>query len=389
MSISRLFPAVLLAALLLSPGGPLPAAAPARQTRAEQPRPPRPEVGCEACLVVGDNGDVLFERRPNAELPNASTTKMMTAVLALREGGQGEEVRVSQAAADAGGGGLDLSAGELWPAESLLAALLLSSSNDAAVALAEHVSGSEEAFVELMNAEARTLGLRHTAFVTPHGLDEPGHYSSARDLAAIAALLLAEPQLRRIVASPESRVRGPRGTVLIDNRNLLLETYSGAIGVKTGYTRGAGNALVSAAVRRERRLIAVVLRSEDSFADTRALLDYGFARLRRTLLLRRGEQVGAVVLDPAGGVPAVARRTVRDSVAPGALGISFVPATSFELPLAAGDVVGHVVVSSGERTVARVPAVTPEAVASSTTSWAAEGLATVLSWGQWIDDPTG
>jgi serine-type D-Ala-D-Ala carboxypeptidase (penicillin-binding protein 5/6) len=385
LSISRLFLAVtLLAALLVPPEG---------SSRIEElptvaRRPPPPKVGCEACLVVDDTGRALFERNARAQLPNASTTKMMTALLAVDAGVQGDRVRVSEAAANAGGGGLDLEGGETWPAESLLGALLLTSSNDAAVALAEQVAGSEEAFVELMNAEARKLHLRNTAFVTSHGLDAPGHYSSARDLAVIAKRLLAEPLLRRMVAQPEAQVEGPRGTVLLDNRNLLLETYRGAIGVKTGYTLGAGNALVGAADRGGRRLITVVLRSPDSFADTRALLDYGFATLRRAFLVRRGDAVGTVVLDPAGAVRAVAARSVRGLATPDSLEISFVPATEFDLPLEIGDEVGMARIESGGRTVARVPAVTPEEVTAVSPSWAAEGIATVLSWAQWID-PAG
>jgi serine-type D-Ala-D-Ala carboxypeptidase (penicillin-binding protein 5/6) len=386
LSISRLFLAVmLLAALLQVPPGDSPRIE-GRPLVAR--RPPPPKVGCEACLVVDDTGRALFRRNPRAELPNASTTKMMTALLAVRAGVAGDQVRVSEAAANAGGGGLDLEGGEVWPAESLLNALLLTSSNDAAVALAEQVAGSEEAFVELMNAEARRLHLRHTAFVTSHGLDAPGHYSSAHDLAVIAERLLAEPLLERIVAQPEARVEGPGGTVSLENRNLLLETYRGAIGVKTGYTLGAGNALVGAAIRGDRRLITVVLRSSDSFADTRALLDYGFATLRRGLLLRRGDAVGTVVLDPAGSVRAVAARSARGLAAPDSLEISFVPAREFDLPLKAGDEVGVALIESGGRTLARVPAVTPEEVTAGSPSWAAEGLATVLSWAQWID-PAG
>jgi len=389
LSISRLCIAILLAVLALAPSVPPPSATSAiastqasERERRRSPRPPT--VGCESCVVISDTGDPLFKRNADAELPNASTTKMMTALLTVRAGALGDEVRVSESAATAGGGGLDLEAGEVWPVESLLAALLLSSSNDAATALAEHVSGSQEAFVASMNAEARRLKLRHTAFVTPHGLDTPGHYSSATDLAVIARQLLDEPVLREIVALPETTVEGPAGAVTIENRNLLLESYRGAVGVKTGYTLGAGNALVSAAVRGGRRLIGVVLRSADSFADSRALLDYGFARLRRSVLLPRGAEVGTVVLDPAGSVRARSSRAVRGLASPGTIEVSFEPAPSFELPLTPREVVGSVVVTSGERVVDRVPAVTHARVDGRQPSWAVEGLATVLSWGQWM-----
>ncbi|MGH2701979.1 MAG: D-alanyl-D-alanine carboxypeptidase family protein [Actinomycetota bacterium] len=388
MSINRFLVAVLL--VTAAPG---PIAATAQPGQDEQGSSRRsgvkePRVGCEACIVVADTGEELWRRRAHEELPNASTTKMMTAILVADSGGTGD-LRVSEDAASTGGGGLDLSAGQAWPVESLLAALLLSSSNDAAVALAEHVAGSEAAFVDSMNERASAMGLEHTRFITPHGLDAPGHYSSAADLAAIAEVLLKDPLLRRMVGATEITVEGPEGQVPIENRNLLLESYPGAIGVKTGYTLGAGNALVSAARRRGRTLIAVVLRADDSFADSSALLDYGFARLRRTVLLGAGEPVGNIVLDPAGAVRAVTARASRGLALPDTVGFSFEEAADFELPISHGEVVGRVAVTSEGRVIDRVNAVAGGELDGGRTSWAARGLATVLSWGQWMADPAG
>ncbi|MDQ4059278.1 MAG: D-alanyl-D-alanine carboxypeptidase [Actinomycetota bacterium] len=388
MSINRFLVAVCLIASSLAP---LPATA--RSDRDDHTSRRRtavraPKVGCEACLVVADTGEELWSRRADMELPNASTTKMMTAILVADSGATGD-VGVSEDAASTGGGGLDLSAGQAWPVDSLLAALLLSSSNDAAVALAEHVAGSEGAFVASMNQRASAMGLDHTRFVTPHGLDAPGHYSSAADLAAIAKVLLEDPRLLRMVGATQISVEGPEGRVLIENRNLLLDSYPGAIGVKTGYTLGAGNALVSAARRRGRTLIAVVLRADDSFADSAALLDYGFARLRRTVLLGAREPVGDIVLDPAGAVRAVTARASRGFALPDTVGFSFEEAADFELPIARGEVVGRVAVTSEGRVIDRLDAVAGGELASGHPSWAARGLATVLSWGQWIADPTG
>jgi serine-type D-Ala-D-Ala carboxypeptidase (penicillin-binding protein 5/6) len=390
LSISRLTIAVLVSALVLAAPEPPSSAPVALIAWTQKPRlaPRPPEVGCEACLVTSDSGDILFQRNARAELPNASTTKMMTALLTVRAGVLGNEVQVSETAASAGGGGLDLKPGEVWSVEALLTALLLSSSNDAATALAEHVSGSELEFVADMNAEARRMELKHTAFVTAHGLDRVGHYSSALDLAAIADELLDEPTLRSIVARLEADIEGPEGTVTIENRNLLLESYGGAIGIKTGYTRGAGNALVSAAVRGNRTVIGVVLRSADSFADTRALLDYGFARLKRSVLLKRGAEVGTVVLDPAGSIRARAARTVRGPAPAETLEVSFEPAHTYDLPLAPNDVVGSIVVGSDGSVLDRVPAVTHEAIDEPRPSWVGDRLATVLSWGQWISGLT-
>jgi len=347
-----------------------------------------PAVGCEACIVVADTGEVLWRRRAERQLPNASTTKMMTAILVV-DSGVADDVTVSASAASTGGGGLDLIEGQVWPVESLLAALLLSSSNEAAVALAEHVAGSEAAFVDSMNDRAATLGLDHTHFVTPHGLDAAGHYSSAEDLAALAEVLLEDPFLRRTVAASEIAVDGPEGEVAIENRNLLLESYPGAIGVKTGYTLGAGNALVAAARRQGRTLITVVLRAEDSFADSTTLLDYGFARLRRSVLIRAGEPVGGIVLDPAGAVRAVTARASRGLAPPDTVRFRFEQAADFELPVSDGDVVGRVAVTSRGRVVDELDAVASGGLGGGPTSWAARGLATVLSWGQLIADPAG
>ena len=353
----------------------------ARGPRRAEPRPP--EVGCEACIVVSDTGETLFRRRPKERLPIASTTKLVTALLVVDAGALDEDVVVSPSAAATGGGGLALEAGEAWPVESLLYALLLSSSNDAAVALAEHVAGSQAAFVAAMNARARRLGLENTRFETPHGLDSAGHYSTVGDLSEVAYEVLDDPLLTRIVATSRAAVEGPQGTVSIDNRNLLLESYRGAIGIKTGYTLGAGNALVAAARRGGRTLVSVVLRSLDSFADSAALLDYGFARLSRAVVLRRGETVGSIVLDPAGAVRAVAARTVRSAARAASITVDFGP-SRVALPVGEGDFVGAATVRSGHRVLDRVDVVASGDLAAGGGSWAAEGLATVLSWGRWM-----
>ena len=282
---------------------------------------------------------------------------MVTALLVVKAGGLDEEVRASRAAAATGGGGLDLRPGDVFSVEELLYALLLSSSNDAAVALAEHHSGSEEAFVVRMNRFARTLGAKESRFVTPHGLDVPGHFSTARDLARIALAVLRRPALAEIVATPETAITGSSGSQRLVNTNPLLETYEGAIGVKTGYTAGAGDVLVAAAVRGGRRLIAVAMGSADAAADARALLDYGFAVLGRSILVREGTVLGGLIFDPAGAVLVVAGRTVRGIPDPSTVDLTFEPAESVQPPVTAGETVGTMVVSARGDVVARSPAV--------------------------------
>jgi D-alanyl-D-alanine carboxypeptidase (penicillin-binding protein 5/6) len=247
---------------------------------------------------------------------------MLTALVVVRRSDVDDTVRVSRGAAATGGGGLDLAAGDRYSVHGLLYALLLSSSNDAAVALAEDSSGTETRFVEAMNRLAVRLGADRTRFVTAHGLDAPGHHTTARDLATIADALLAQPLLADIVDTESIAIRGPDGPVLLENRNVLLEAYKGAVGVKTGFTDRAGQVLVAAAQRHGRRIIAVALRSQDAAADCRKLLDYGWLRLRRTVLVAAGALVGRVVFDPAGSVAAVAARSMRGPEHPEDLDLS-------------------------------------------------------------------
>lgn len=340
LSISRLL-APALCALLLAPAA----------AAAQEP----PDPTCRACLLVADDGTVLFERAPDTPLPNASTTKIATALVVVGASSPGELVTVSAAAAATGGGGLALRAGDVYSVGALLHALLLSSSNDAAVALAEHVAGSVAAFVAEMNALARRLGAHGASFANPHGLDQPGHAASARALAVLAEALLAEPSLAAIVAKPRAVVSGPEGPLELINRNPLLESFPGADGVKTGYTRAAGNVLVASAERNHRRLIAVVMGSADAAADAAALLTYGFARLERSVLLERGSPVGSVVVEPAGAVAVVAGSTLRGSAPPEAV-VWRLQAGAVELPLLPGERLGSVIVEAYGQRLGRVPA---------------------------------
>ena len=341
------------------------------------PRPPDPDVTCGACVVVSDDGKVLFGRAANEFRSNASTTKMVTALLVVASAGLEEVVSVSATAASTGGGGLDLQAGDRFTVHDLLYALLLTSSNDAAVALAEHVSGSEAAFVAEMNQVASSLGARGTEFVTSHGLDSAGHYSTARDLARFGAAVLDDPALAPIVASLRAVITTPGGPIDVENRNLLLESYPNALGIKTGYTAGAGNVLVAAAVRKRRTVIAVAMGSVDATEDARRLLDYGFARLSRTLLLRAGTQVGVMVLPAGGSTRVIAAAGVRALEDPARVVVDFRP-----LPVSGdvrqGDPVGEITVYAGRRVVATVDAVAVDSLPGEEQTWPAGVVETIL-----------
>lgn len=275
---------VLLLVLLVSV--PVPAAALPRWPLplGRLPTPPPPPVSAPAWIVFDDTfGVTLAAANPDERRPMASTTKIMTALVALDA--EDREIVVSERAASAGEAEIGLVAGERLTLAELLPGLLVRSANDAAIAVAEGVAGSVEAFVARMNERADELGLENTHFANPHGLDAPGHYSSPADLLTLARTAMRDPRFVRIVRSteaafppaPDGAPRSARTT------NHLLEDYPGAIGVKTGFTAGAGLVLVGAAERDGRRIYAVVMGSEGErghIRDVSLLLDYAFARTR-------------------------------------------------------------------------------------------------------------
>ena len=348
-SIARLLVAVALALVAQS----LPS-----QARAQA----RPRVACQSCLLVDDLGRVLFQRQSDMRLPNASTTKMLTALVALQQVRLDEIVTVSPTAAAPEGGPLDLQPGERYDVRELLHAMLLASSNDAAVALSEHAAGSERAFVDEMNAYGRKLGLRGTHFVTSHGLDRPGHYSTARDLTRIAFEVLEHPILAEMVRAKDAVIAGERSPVAIQNRNLLLGSYPGAIGVKTGHTARAGYVLVAAAQRQGRRVVSVAMRSPDAFEDSRRLLDYGFARLRRSMLVKADAVIGAMIFDSFGAATMVAGGSVRTMAHPDDVRYEYEAKEDLVFPLLAHERVGTLRVLRGKRVIGSVDAFVRERV---------------------------
>ncbi|NND85008.1 MAG: D-alanyl-D-alanine carboxypeptidase [Acidimicrobiia bacterium] len=289
----RLLAAVLAAALLVAPG--MAAAAPVSIPIGPGVVPDPPEVSAASWILYDATHDVVLAAESADEIrAMASTTKMMTALLAIEHGGLDDEVRVSAAAAAIGEAEVDLEVGETLTMQQLVTALMIRSANDASIAVAEHVAGSEEAFVELMNERAEELGLDETRFANPHGLDAANHRSSARDLLALARVAMQEPlfaelaRTRRAVLPPDSS-----GVVrVVAATNQLLDEYEGLIGVKTGFTGAAGLCLVSAATRNGRTLYAVVLGSEAHFADTTALLDHGFDDFRIYSAVAAGTEFG-------------------------------------------------------------------------------------------------
>jgi len=233
-------------------------------------------TAASALLVDLDSGETLYALRRNEPLAPASTAKLMTALLVLQKANFDDLVTVSPTAAATGGSRMGLVAGETLTVRELFYGLLLPSGNDAAVALAEYVSGSETDFIALMNQTAASMGLTATWFATVHGVDAAGQTTSAQDLVAITRADLGYPLFVQVVATQSAEVAGHA----LQNTNELLGSYPGSDGIKTGTTDDAGECLVASVSHRGHRLLAVVLDSRDRYTDARVMLDYAAAGWR-------------------------------------------------------------------------------------------------------------
>ncbi|MHB1125549.1 MAG: D-alanyl-D-alanine carboxypeptidase family protein [Bacillota bacterium] len=269
---------------------------------------PPPVSASTAILMEEYSGQVLFAKGADVPRPPASTTKIMTALLALKNGRLEQVVTISPKAAMTEESSIYLEAGERILFLDLVKGALIKSGNDACVAIAESVAGSEDVFLWMMNRQACLLGGRSSSFKNTNGLPNKGHYSSALDLALIARYALQNPIFAEIVRTKETIIAEQQGNWprYLKNTNRLLWKYPGADGVKTGTTDAAGQCLVASATRDGRRLLSVVLNSGDRFAETRAILDYGFDNFHRDVIPRgklvgrisiiNGEQVDAAVI---------------------------------------------------------------------------------------------
>ena len=242
-----------------------------------------------ATLYVPETNTFLYEKNENERLSMASTTKIMTALIALESLECDTLIEIPKAATGIEGSSLYLSEGEILTAESLIYGLMLGSANDAATALALEISGSLEEFASLMNERAKSLGLKDTNFKNPHGLDAEGHYTTAHDLAIIAAEALKNEKFKEISSCYKKEIESSEKTRLVVNHNKLLKSYDGCIGMKTGYTKKSGRSLVSAAERDGLTLIAVTIDAPDDWRDHTELLDLGFSLLENKTLAKAYE----------------------------------------------------------------------------------------------------
>jgi serine-type D-Ala-D-Ala carboxypeptidase (penicillin-binding protein 5/6) len=247
-----------------------------------------------AVLMDVKTGDVLFGKQENKRRPPASTTKIMTAILGLELGKSDEVVTVSQKAANVGEATLHLDPGEKINLYELITGALVKSGNDACVAIAEHIAGSEEQFVQMMNSKALTLGAQNTHFGNTNGLPLKDHYSTAYDLAVMARHGLSLPQFASITRQKETEIHFIEPDVLMDlrNTNKLLWNYPYADGVKTGTTTAAGKCLVASATKDGRQLLVVVLNAPDRFGDAKKLLEWGFEKTETVRLAYAGQTIG-------------------------------------------------------------------------------------------------
>ena len=307
-----------------------------------------------AILMDADSGRVLYAYNETARMRIASTTKILTALVALEQGDLAQMITVSARAAAAEGSSMYLKAGEKLSLETLLYGLMLCSGNDAAIAVAEGVSGSVEAFVKQMNARAAAIGMSGSSFANPNGLDDERHYSTALDMARLARAALENETLIKIASTRNVTIGGRS----MHNHNKLLSYMEDCIGLKTGYTRAAGRTLVSCAERNGQRLIAVTLQDGNDWADHQALYAYGFAAFPSQQAAAVGRQMGEVPV--LGGlyarVPVVAQQNFSWPVGEGeTLQVRCETAAAVAAPVLAGTPAGTLVVSvDGTEEVGRV-----------------------------------
>ena len=375
MNIPRKLIALILCTLTL-----LPARAQAVSGRAEyltaEAAPPTVSLDIStsagsAVLLDASGGTVrtLWEKNADQRRGPASTTKIMTALVAAERMPLSARITVPREAVGVEGSSVYLTEGEVFTLEELLCCTLLESANDAAAAVAVAVGGSIEEFAAMMNEKCAELGLVDTHFTNPHGLDDDEHYTTARELGIIAAAALENEALRKIFSTYKMTVAAPDGGVrLLINHNRLLRSIEGCIGVKTGYTKSNGRCLVSAAERDGLRLIAVTLDDGNDWHDHTVMLEAGFEAYERVELcaytnivlpeisVTEGEQSrvrtaltdGVFVTLPRGGAKIECRIDI---------------ASSLPAPVSRGQSVGEVVFTFGGEEIARVPLVTAYAAA--------------------------
>lgn len=269
-----------------------------------------------AILIDAETGRVLYEKQPEQKSLIASTTKIMTALVICEQTNVLDRVKIPKEAVGIEGSSMYLKEGEVLTVQELLYGLMLQSGNDAAVALAIYCGGTVEGFTELMNDKAHRLGMTQSHFSNPNGLDSPGNYSTARDMALLTAYAMQNPIFAQTVGTKTITI----GDRCLRNHNKLLWQLEGANGVKTGYTKAAGRILISSVTRMDRQLIAVTFNAPNDWQDHKTLIEEGFSRFSVHQLVQQGQTLGQMEL--AGGQEAH---------------VDLIAAEDFSYPLAQGE----------------------------------------------------
>lgn len=308
-----------------------------------------------AIVMVADTGEVLYEHNAHTKRSMASTTKIMTALLALEGAELDKTVTVSGDEVAVEGTSMGLKVGDKVTFRGLVYGMLLQSGNDAANVTAIKLSGSIEKFVELMNKKASEIGMSNTNFVTPSGLDATEHYSTAYDMALLACYAIKNPEFRHISSMKRASVfyGNPPYRRMLTNHNKLLSFYDGCIGIKTGFTKKSGRCLVSAAEKDSVRIVAVTLNAPDDWNDHKKLLDYGFEKVKKFELAEKISYRIPVV----GGTEKSVKLTLQDDVFIGianenkSIMSEYLIDSFVYAPVSKGDVCGRIVIYSGNKRV--------------------------------------
>lgn len=315
----------------------------------------------KAILTDANTGRVLYEKDADSRSLIASTTKIMTALIICEQCNVLDRMQIPKEAVGIEGSSIYLREGEVLTLQELLYGLMLHSGNDAAVALAIYCGGTVEGFAQLMNDKARQLGLSGTHFENPNGLDSPGHYSTAKDLATLSAYAMKNPIFVQTVSTKNLKI----GQRSLTNHNKLLWRVAGADGVKTGFTKAAGRILVSSAMRDGRRLVCVTINDGNDWQDHATLLENGFSKYRLQQILAEGEPVGTV--DIAGGqsgkVQLLAKEDFYFPLAEDENSHIILSGPGFAYaPVVQGEMAGYAYICIGDSAVGKVPIVYSQTV---------------------------
>ena len=348
------------------------------------------EVGTSAaaCVIIdARSGRILLSHNAESPLPMASTTKVMTALLAIEGGNLDAPVTCSRSAFGVPGTSIYLAEGETLTLREMLYGLMLASGNDAATAIAEHIGGTVEEFCRMMTARARELGCTNTVFLTPHGLPCEGHYTTAHDLALIAREAMRYPVFREIVGTSRATIpwEGRNYDRVLNNKNKLLTTYEGATGIKTGYTKKAGRCLVFGAERNGMEIIGAVLNCPDWFNEAARLMDLAFERYKAVTMLPAGDLTATLPVSYSAGptVAAVLSADLTGIAANGTLPqVEIDLPDTLQAPVYAGQIIGTARLTAGGIIIAEVPIISATDIARD--DFPARWL---MYWQNWLGTP--